>query len=227
MATATIPRVKISPPVPDFRVDLATDAQKLLGYNLLARAIATPNTLIGVLAKCGIEPLDTRSVERYKRSKEHVGMWSGTRNNLLALTITLSLTIATLIGVVHAINLPGTYVPAWLIVLNILGVTACIPSWIALSVIHSDARWGEGKRTVISWATHPLSSYNDVVPEFALDKAIAIKRECPSAEFYVDQLQEGDQWNPKPRPDPFLLVKLGSETLYLDVWDEYKYERTL
>jgi len=73
------------------------------------------------------------------------------------------------------------------------------------------------------WMLVPLSKYTAIVPEFALRKAVQIKEACPTALFYVDVLKV----NTKKIPDPFLVVKLGSEKYWVEVWDESEFEAQL
>ena len=88
------------------------------------------------------------------------------------------------------------------------------------------------KMSVPTWRLTELRKYAQPVPEFVLRKACDIKRELPTAIFYIDQLAV----------DPFLLVsmtpitdfltnqarKLDLETqAYVEVWDEPKFEEVL
>lgn len=72
------------------------------------------------------------------------------------------------------------------------------------------------------WERGPIQKYQAPIPEFALEKALQIKRECPEARFEIDALHVV--------PDPFLVVSLGDGRdgrYYIDVWDEPKFERLL
>jgi hypothetical protein len=89
------------------------------------------------------------------------------------------------------------------------------------------------KMPMPTWRLYPLRSYHMEVPEFALQKAVEIKRELPEAEFYIDQLAI----------DPFLIVSLGDlpdyssnqksrfldpeVSAYVEVWSEPKFEATM
>jgi hypothetical protein len=70
-----------------------------------------------------------------------------------------------------------------------------------------------------SEASEYIPAYHEEVPEFALNKAIQIKREVPEAKFFVHRLTSFR--------DPFLSVSLGSESYFVEVWDEPKFEGRL
>ena len=106
---------------------------------------------------------------------------------------------------------------------------ASVNAYKAQMVQHYDTH---KKMSVPTWRLTELSKYTQPVPEFVLRKACDIKRELPTAIFYIDQLAV----------DPFLLVsitpiidfmtnqarKLDPETqAYVEVWDEPKFEETL
>ena len=90
-----------------------------------------------------------------------------------------------------------------------------------------------GKMLDPTWRLKALKDCKDPVPEFALQKAVEIKRELPEAQFYIDQLAM----------DPFLIVSLRTipdsrvnypsrylddETAaYVEVWSEPKFEAAM
>ena len=57
------------------------------------------------------------------------------------------------------------------------------------------------------------------IPEYVLNKAIQVKYEVPEVEILIDEFTVV--------PDPFLFVKLGAESYYIEVWDEPKFEGRL
>lgn len=67
-----------------------------------------------------------------------------------------------------------------------------------------------------SWHSYELAKYGKPVPEFALSRAISIKKALPSAQFFVEELRYN--------PDPFLYLQVGNTRYYLDVWDEPIFE---
>jgi hypothetical protein len=87
-----------------------------------------------------------------------------------------------------------------------------------------------GKMAAPTWRLKPLRGYAQPVPEHVLAKAVAIKKELPEAEFYVDQLAVDPFLvvTVAPLPDPAVnrpTRALDPETAaYVEVWDEPKFE---
>jgi hypothetical protein len=77
---------------------------------------------------------------------------------------------------------------------------------------YKDSKESRGYISSTVWQRKPLDKYDGMVPEFALQRALDIKAECPKAKFTVDALTKV--------PDPFLVVTLGDEEFYVDVWLE-------
>ncbi len=65
-----------------------------------------------------------------------------------------------------------------------------------------------------------LKEYRKPVPEFAIARAIELKRELPQAYFYVDELAGGTYIT----LDPFMVLGYGGNLYYIDVWNEPKFE---
>ncbi len=65
------------------------------------------------------------------------------------------------------------------------------------------------------WQIIPISGYPRPVPEMALEKALQIKRQLPTAEFHIEELTT--------HPDPFLVVSCAGERYWIEVWDEPKF----
>ena len=79
---------------------------------------------------------------------------------------------------------------------------------------------GSGYR--VRWTPTPLASYTKPVPEFALRKALQIKKLVPDVQFAIEELNIS-----KFDPDPFLIASAGDELYYIEVWDEPKFENKL
>jgi len=91
----------------------------------------------------------------------------------------------------------------------------------------SHPRWQRGIRENISWKSIPIEKYTKTVPEFALRKAIQIKQACPSANVSIEELTVQRIQPVRKNYDPFLVVSLGREKYYIEVWDEAKFETKL
>lgn len=223
MSTATLPRMTFKDAVEDGRVQLAREAETILGYRKLAQVLATPDALLFQLRELAIAPLVTRAVEDYKRRKEHTGMYSGTKKMLWLAGSFIALSSILVYGLADSTPHWSTLHYAGNFAAAILTATA------AVLLLNSslESHWGTGDRRVRAWETYPLRSYLGNVPEFVLDKAISIAKVLPTAEFQIVQLVETTDRKPRPLPDPFLLVSLGNERYFIDVWDEKEYEKTI
>jgi hypothetical protein len=220
----TLPRVNFKDNLEDARVSLANEAKQKLGYNKLANVISTPGALLFMLRKLDIQPLVTSRVNDYKRKKEYVGMYSGTKACLGWVTGLVLSVGAFVYGMSSNFNQPWSplhytvnTITALLIVITGFGTCAYV----------FDNEWEHGNRLEREWENQEISFYQGNIPEFALSKAVQIKDAIPESRFYVSYLVERIDHRSKPKPDPFLYVTLGDESYYLDVWDEKEYEKTL
>lgn len=71
----------------------------------------------------------------------------------------------------------------------------------------------------VEWHTTKISKYREPIPEFVLSKAVEIKKEIPAVDFAIQHMEVV--------PDPFLIAFLGSESYYVEVWEEPKFEGRL
>lgn len=223
MATALLPRMTLADGLETERVKLAKQAQQKLGYTHLATQIAVPDALLYALRDLGITPFKTAHVERYMNSKKRVGMYSDTKTALL-ITFALGVFLSGVgIAFQHARTGPE-WVRAVAVFGSIFGLLAAI-----LTVMYWCNDAGHGTRTIRKWKRYNLSGYQDAIPEFVLQRALLIEERTPLASFYIDQLVEGEENNQAPvrQPDPFLVVTLGHESYYVDVWEEKEYEASL
>src|SRR5260370_396508 len=79
----------------------------------------------------------------------------------------------------------------------------------------------------VLWKRVPISEYKKAIPEFALRKAVQVKEANPHAQLFVEELQVVRS-RPVARDfDPFLVASTGTETFYIEVWDEKKFESRL
>ena len=210
------------------REELANKAKRLLGYSKLADVIIAPGSLFNTLRNLEITALDYTSVKMYKKSKERTGMYSGTKRMLVWLATWLFLVL--IVGPEAAryanwgVVSPGGVIAVGSWMVGWFGLLC----WISLSTFAKpNSSWGEGNRKVIGWNAESVSNYHGSIPEHVLRKAIQIQEQLPVVTFNVEYLTETTQHYRKPLPDPFLKVSLGSESYYIEVWDEKEYERTL
>lgn len=225
---------------------LATNASQVLGYKKLARAVAAPTSLGYALKELDIAPLTMNSVNKYKRSKEKLGMWSGYKQGIACLAvIPVNLAIIKVIGgLLPPTASQSNFFQGTLVGVSIALVIASIICF-ARSIFcffDSDMR---GKRKSTTWQYVSLNGYQGAIPEYVLSKAIEIKKQYPLANFAIDQLFEQTEHTPIRQRDPFLVahtsqddgsnryydysqsVSGSSELYYIDVWDEKEYERTM
>jgi hypothetical protein len=73
--------------------------------------------------------------------------------------------------------------------------------------------------TTAAWTEVEISQYKEAIPLHVLDKAVQIKKALPDAEIIIEHLTESQ--------DPFLVVKHGGKKVYVDVWEEPRFEATL
>jgi len=96
-----------------------------------------------------------------------------------------------------------------------------------------------GMRVAATWVATPISKYKKPIPDFVLSKAVQIKEACPEAQFFVDALttrvrrRYATYVKPKVSSstvydyDPFLVVQLGDERYWIEVWNEPEFESAL
>lgn len=80
----------------------------------------------------------------------------------------------------------------------------------------------------MGWIRIPLNMYDEEIPVHVLDRAISVKEHIPEAKFYVVSF-DPERANAQIAilDDPFLEVTVGSESYYIDVWDEPDFEAKL
>jgi hypothetical protein len=221
------------------RYELAKKASAKLGYKVLTRELNPASNLFAALKDAGIEPLSRLAVERYKISKEKVYRRFSS-HTLLAWWV---FGVVPILGLLIANIYRTTQLPFQDVgFLSVVGVIASGLVCLVTIVGSCIATWGEDAyrtpRRIRFWQRYKISEYPAAIPEFVLQRALAIQARCAVAEFYVDHLVTGiDQTDAnaiqdrKERimrsRDPFLVAVTKDESYYVDVWDEKDYERTL
>ena len=210
------------------RAELAMAASAKLGYNRLSNLLTTKAPLMDALVELDILPFKKSTVKAYKESKEHATMWSGYKAGIISLLmfaacIPIFSKLLMWSFVLQALSFSETIDIVGVVVSGLVGVIGLI---VGLNCFFSTS--GKGTRIVWRWDMTNLSDYAEMVPDFVLAKAIQIREKVPSAYFCVDYLAGKEERNIVARdPDPFLVVRYGSESYHIEVWDERKFEDTL
>ncbi len=231
----TIPKEKVAE-IPEAKITLAKETSEVLGYHKLIQNIhqqhtasetkaklASPSSLFSVLKALDILPFTKESAEAYKQSKTREGMWSGTRNFVLHVGVSVMLFILiiwriTKMGQSNNPALDGT----------LLGVLAGL--LIGNTVFCMMNNIGSGHRTIVDWRWCPLQEFSGDIPEYVLYKAIQIKKAFPDVELRIDYLTKEDWGSGSTSeilPNFFLVARCRSESYYVNFWDKKKYEITL
>ena len=194
--------------------EIASKVSKLLGYNMLGFT-RNVKELGMALKELGIQPFDPSSVNKYKqtmlKTKHRTKVkWQRLGVGALALAVFLPLAWYRL-----ALR-PSSWFESLVWLLAVASMVAA-----GVFLVHSS-----DFRATNAWERTTLSSYSGNVPEFALMRAVEIKERVPAAYFNVEYLTHTESYIPFT-VDPFLIVILGNESYYIDVWDEPQFERKL
>ncbi len=186
-----------------------------------------PGELMNALRELDIEPLAPSGVADYQRKKAAPGTWSGHKEGaawFLLWVALLTLFLPYVLGMTDKYFSPSSpSLPALSVIFLAIG---SIPIFCRSMYLFWD-KDARGHRITRSWKYVRLTDYEGNVPEFALSKAIQIKKAVPDCLLGVEFLVEEEEKIVRPLRDPFLLVSRGSEKRYIDVWDEKEYERKL
>lgn len=198
--------------------ELAKDAKQLLDYSpdIGAERKATSELakLQQAMRELDIQPFRAADVERYKKAEAK----RASSNIFLrhAEDITFGIFVFAAVMLVGSVIgcLAASTVPGWLW----LAPVVCV----AVIVTDAIAAGGLSSTEIVSakWKREPLGSYSSPIPEFALQTAVDLKRRCPIAEFYVDELTVE-----KRVLDPFLVVRCGGQQYFLEVWNEPRFQQ--
>lgn len=191
-------------------VDGLVVAQREREFEEKTRTSKENNELLNALSKLDIVPFSKNSVESYKtQAVEDARKMLGKLNTIkeimpLALVSIVLLSCGSMIV---------------LYILNVLGFISDSPVSIAattliISLVSLVLSINLAKTLV--WTNTEIKNYQQPIPEFVLRKALQIKEKVPDAQFFVEHLEE--------KYDPFLKVKHGNLDLYIEVWNEPKFE---
>lgn len=191
-------------------VDDSAVVQKQREFEEKTRISKENNELINALSKLDIVPFSKDSVESYKTQAVRDAKKMLGKLNTIKEILPIALILIAMLSFGSIIILG---------ILNNLGFISDLPISIALftfviSMVGLSLLINLVKTLV--WTNTEIKNYQQPIPEFVLNKALQIKERVPSAQFFVEHLEE--------KHDPFLKVKHGNLDLYIEVWDEPKFE---
>jgi hypothetical protein len=203
----------------ELRVELAREAEKKLGYSALTNALAEQGAiheLPAALSGLGIQPFSLESVQTYQAAK--LAEVNGQRKPSFFQRHAEGVFVA-LVLVVLASFLAGlTFAEKGHRGLTITCFVLTGVSFLSLA----SAEVFEPKVTTWHWGRRALQGYPGEIPEFILQRALAIQEKVPEAEFYVEHLSKE-----RRVADPFLVVSHARRSYYVDVWEEPRFEGRL
>lgn len=168
------------------------------------------NELINALLKLDIVPFSKDSVELYKTQAVKDARKVLVKLNPIKETMPMVLVLILMLSLGSIIVLG---------ILNILGFISNSPVLIALATFVGSTVgfvFSINSLKTFEWTNTEIKHYQQPIPEFVLNKALQIKEKVPNAQFFIEHLEE--------KYDPFLKVKHGNLDLYIEVWDEPKFE---
>lgn len=198
-----------------------------------------------ILDRLGIEPLDRAKVEAYKTEKMRQAVQKQSNRFVRYMHESSqysghiakgekAVMVTTIIGVITAIislmtllaygngHLVGVPFPAMLVA----GLRLYWGFYLSAFCILMYARHKNATTITARWQDCAIGGYTSPIPDFALARAVAIKKEVPTANFRIEELDvtEHGVETRKHVPDPFMVLHFETVKLYLDVWDEPKFE---
>lgn len=194
--------------------ELADKVNKLLGYNMLGFTKKVKE-LGNALYELDIKPFSPSSVKKYKVKMLHTKHRDKVKWQSLGAAM-IVIAVAILPGfyeLFHKAPVLGETL-SWILAISSLITGICMLAHAA------------DFRSQNEWRRISLAGYDEDVPEFALMRAVQIKEKVPAASFTVEYLVHTESYQPKT-VDPFLIVSLGDEQYYIDVWNEPQFEREL
>lgn len=206
--------ITVQDPTPELNLELAEEAARVLGYAKLKKTLAA-RKLIGELAEVlnqlDIQPFSRDSVERYKAEEPDAADLTDVpeffkRHRKLA---RIFLWLIPLWGGLSMIGIAGGWLISWQLAVASLASI--------LLLLAKGCEFDDRLAALFpTWERVLLPDYQEEVPLHVLEKAVAIKKQLPGADFYIEQRAK----------DPFLIVKCGEEEYYVEVWQELRFEGT-
>jgi hypothetical protein len=226
--------------------DLLGQARTILGYapsvlekqrEITARAQGE-SLVAAAFETLGIEPLEKESVKQYMREQikklesqgsnkfvQYMHKKDGEDIVFTAGLVAFLMLLGTVIG--SAVNYDATkHVLAHASLIKWLLRVDVIPFGLWFTSFYARHKRAEIHRA--EWKTTRIDYYHDPVPDFALERAMQIRKLVSGTVFGIATLTETvtgveTEYSPIP-PDPFLVMEYGGLSFFLDVWDEPKFE---
>jgi hypothetical protein len=178
--------------------DLAIQAESILGYDVLRKDKKLEGVLSHALHALEIEPFNNESVHAYKSSMLNNALVEARQDE----------------------KYKGRYVGQSTYSAKTLNPTNK-SNFREGNLSDEDRKYLKPyqKYVIVHWLMSHLNGYARPVPEFALFKALSIKKLVPNVKFYVEELKLEEHIY-----DPFLVACTDSEFFYIEVWDEPKFE---
>ncbi len=203
-----------------FGEDLDARAADELGYSGLQKVLeksTQQSKLLKAFHACGISPYTTESVERYMEQAAKKANGSifprffsqFGRDDVVAIfgLVAISFLLAATVG---GIGSMFGFIPLELVGVNVAGVFVC-----ACILVLASCFIPPLKPMTFVWRTDAIGHYILPIPDFALHKALLLKRECPEVSFTIHSLvKEGVMC------DPILSASYEHKRYYLAVWGE-------
>lgn len=218
MATLKRVNLNLDEAMIDSRRELLNEASEVLLGHTKDRPQATD--LLVALKRLDFRPLESESVRKYKASKQKT--WKsyelGDRLFQILWVICTSLFLICVGDMIRTKSTP-----------QIEGVLSFVTG---LCIVYLSMYLCDVDPTIHtrSWHSTSLESYGiENIPDFVIAKAVELKKMAPGVSFNVEYLSEILTRHEPARfsNDPFLVANMGSDSVFLDVWDEKDFERKI
>ena len=203
--------------------ELAVEAEKRLGYNALlwhlknnretAQKTEQGKELKEALIKLQIEPFSESTVAIYKEKMARQIAPGAVVLERLDNAVIICFLFGLLISMVSLVT--GAAFSIFWTPQNWMWYTFAVS--LLITMISFIASYLTGNKAVFGeWVKVPLHQYKLLVPEFALQTALDIKKEYSDVKLYVEELRLE-----KVKLDPFLVAEdPEGNQYYLEVWNE-------
>lgn len=205
---------------------LATEAKSQLGYKRLLNHI-TPAPFLQKLIDLEILPFKTSSVYKYMASKEGQSWAKETVSGLWCLLGCAFSTVCAVLFIVY-LNRPNVHfsdIAFTFCVISVVCLFLAAVTFVSYAGIWFSSDTLTRRRTY--WNHTRIEHYLGAIPLHVLNKALQIRGVAPTCDMFIHQLESRLEEEIIPQKDPFLEVKLGDESYFVEVWDEKDYEEGL